>query len=658
MHPPRPRLTVRVGVAGHRWNKLQRQNTEAIRERLNQVFDSIEDVVDQVLADPAAGYLDPESADPPPSAVLRVLSGLAEGTDRLGAQVASARDRKWLLTALLPYPRDKYVLDFKMKKELPDGTAVRCREGEFGYDQPDTASVQEFEELRLAAEGEGGVQELDGAAGKHGAYRQLATALCLNSDVVVAVWDGTPGGPGGTGDIIRLAGDYGIPVVRIPTDGVGNPWLHDPGHHAEKDDAARRLGLRSLAEHFRRLLVAPKPSPEDEKEEDNPRESYFRERVRSKNAGRIYDLFFNFLSPKGPSGPPAVTPALRVAPDEPSVPVRGEDAEPEHLTRLRRRWVRDWTEQGASYALCTALTRTGVHRHYAWASHLANYNGGRYRSAFLLNYMLAWLAVTAAAAGIAFEQAGNHSLVQAAAISEVFILGFVMAIVWYTGRHRFHSQWLDCRRLAEWIRLLPMLLPLSRTPVLGVESNPGLSSQESWVDWMFRAVVREAGILSLDVGQHLEGAQGILAAGILEGQIDYHARTARRNERVDAILHGITKGAFGLALVISLYHLLKVLGVDWPVPETVERVLLVLNLAIPAFGGAMHGLRSQGDYEATAIRSRRIKERLVELRQELRELPAPTVGGIAEIAVKTASVMNAELSAWLVAYQSKAISAA
>ncbi len=419
MHPPRPRLTVRVGVAGHRWDKLKRQPGEAIRERLNQVFDSIEDVVDQVLTDPAAGYLDPDITSPPAPAVLRVLSGLAEGTDRLGVQVARARKRKWLLTALLPFVRDRYLLDFKMKKQLPDGTEVRCQEGEFGYGEPDTASVQEFEELRVAAEAEGGLQELDGAAGKHGAYRQLATALCLNSDVVIAVWDGLPARPGGTGDIVRLAGDYGIPVVRIPMDGVGNPWLHDPG----EDEEGRGLGLRPLAEHFRRLLVAPRPSPEDEKEKDNPRESYFREKVRSENAGGIYDLFFRIVAPKGPPDPRAALPGPPAVPGEPPAPVPGEEEEPEHLKALRRRWVREWTAQGASSALCTALTRTGIHRHYAWASHLASYNGGRYRSAFLLNYMLSWLAVAAAAAAIAFEHASPHGFgVEAAALVEVLLL--------------------------------------------------------------------------------------------------------------------------------------------------------------------------------------------------------------------------------------------
>ncbi len=653
MHPPRPRLTVRVGVAGHRWDKLKRQNTEAIRERLNQVFDSIEDVVDQVLTDPAAGYLDPESNSPPEPAMLRVLSGLAEGTDRLGAQVARARNRNWLLTGLLPFPRDKYLLDFQVKKQLPDGTEVPCEEGEFGYGERDTVSIQEFEELRVAAEGEGGIQELDGVAGKHGAYRQLATALCLNSDVVIAVWDGLPAGPGGTGDIVRLARDYGIPVVRIPMDGLGNPWLHDPNEVEE----GRGLGLRPLARHFRRLLVAPKPGPEDEKAGDNPQESYFREKVRSHNSGRIYDLFFSLLASKGAPAPrPPGTSAE--GGDEPSPHDSEETPEPAHVEALRVRWEREWASQGASIALREALTGTGIYRHYAWASHLANYNGGRYRSAFLLNYMLSWLAVAAAAAGIAFHQAGHPGMVKVAAFVEFVLLLFIVLIVRYTGRHRFHAQWLDCRRLAEWIRLLPMLLPLSRTPVLGVEANPGLSSQESWVDWMFRAVVREAGVLPLDVGQQMEGAHCILAAGALEGQIDYHARTARRNGRVDAILHRTTKWVFGVAFALAAYHLAGVLGVRWPVSESIEEVLLVLSLVIPAFGGAMHGLRSQGDYEATAARSRRIEERLRELQQELQDLKEPTVGGLAEIAVKTAGVMSAELSAWLVAYQGKAIQAA
>jgi hypothetical protein len=675
-HPPRPRLTVRVGVAGHRWDKLKRTDAKAIQERFHQVFDVVEEVVRAVRMDPEAGYLAPETTDPSTTpvstgsdpetevtrddhgrrlapAVLWVLSGLAEGADRLGAQVARSRASKWKLTAMLPYDRASYFDYFTVKKPLPDGTEADLQDGEAGFGQPDVASQAEFSELCTAAEQEGGIQQLNGIPRKSGAYEPLAKALCRNSDVVVVVWNNSFGGAGGTGDVVRQAADLGIPVVRIPMDGVGNPWVHQAG----RDEQAKALGLRPLAEHFRRLLVAPKPFTEDVDLKDNPRESYFAQRPRSERAGRIYDLFFRALAGAGPK-PGADSPVSGASRPRQETPQRARRrGERDHVQELKDKWEREWLAQGASHDLSRALSATGVYRHYAWASHLANYNGGRYRSLFLLNYMLSWLAVAAAATGIAFESAPFIPGVRTAAAVEVVLLICILGIYLFGNRHRFHSQWLDCRRLAEWIRVLPMLLPLSRTPVLGVDSDSGVSSQESWVDWMYRAVVREAGVLPISLNEQMVGAQGILAAGVLSGQIKYHDRTSRRNSRVDRILHGVTLPVFLVALGLAIYHLVGAFPNRLPRPERVELLFLPLALIIPAFAGAMHGLRNQGDFEATTIRSRRIRDRLIELERELNAMETPTVNGIAEIAVKTAGVMNTELSAWLVAYQSKEIQA-
>lgn len=697
-HPPRPRLTVRVGVAGHLWDKIKRKDAEAIQERFHQVFEAIEDEVRSIRIDPEAGYLGPETTDsPPPSAdadpetevtldeerrrrapaVLRVLSGLAEGSDRLGARVARSRPSRWKLTAMLPYDRETYLSSFTLKKQLPDGTEVSCVEGDPGYGEPDTVSQREFIDLCEAAEQEGGIQELYGIPGVKGAYEPLAKALCRNSDLVVVLWDHSFGGAGGTGDVVRQAAELGIPVVRIPTDGVGNPWVHRAG----KEEEARAMGLRPLAGYFQRLLVAPKPTKEDmEVERDNPRERYFAERPRTGRAGRIYDLFFNTLAGRSPPMPRPIPPPYGDAtPLGPKRPPHADRAEPDLVRELKEKWEREWIAQGTSHDLCRALTATGIHRHYAWASHLATHNGGRYRSLFLMNYMLSWLAVAAAAAGIAFARASFDTGVKAAAIVEVLLLICILGIFFYGTRHRFHSRWLDCRRLAEWIRSLPILLPLSRTPVLGVDPSilrrapvhgadpstfsrapgPGVdSSGESWVDWMFRAVVREAGVLPISLNEQLVGTQGILAEGVLAGQIDYHGRTSHRNGNVDTFLHRVTLVAFVLALLLSVYHALGAFDFHpLRVPEEIDLTFLALTLIIPAFGGAMHGLRNQGDYEATTIRSRRIRDRLMELEEELKKLETPTVSGVADIAVKTAGVMNAELSAWLVAYQNKDIQA-
>src|SRR6266545_5598447 len=118
-HPPRPRLTVRVGVTGHRWNKLRRSDAPAIEARIGEVLRWIEDLVAVVHRDPGAGYRSPVAGGPEPSPPeLRMISGLAEGGDRLAAD--AAHRRSWSLQALLPFPREQYQRDFVKKVRGPD----------------------------------------------------------------------------------------------------------------------------------------------------------------------------------------------------------------------------------------------------------------------------------------------------------------------------------------------------------------------------------------------------------------------------------------------------------------------------------------------------------------------------------------------------------
>src|ERR1043166_5230236 len=104
-HPPRPRLTVRVSVTGHRWNKMRRSDAPAVEARIGEVLARIEDVVAEVHRDLAAGYRSriPDGPEPPPPD-LRLVCGLAEGTDRLAADAAHRRG--WALPAPPP-PRPR-----------------------------------------------------------------------------------------------------------------------------------------------------------------------------------------------------------------------------------------------------------------------------------------------------------------------------------------------------------------------------------------------------------------------------------------------------------------------------------------------------------------------------------------------------------------------
>lgn len=638
LHPPRPRLIVRAGVTGHRWNKLKPAHREAVEQRFHSVFESIEKVVDEIHTDEArvGGYRSPDPKTAPPEMpALRVLSGLAEGTDRIAVQVARSRNRAWQLTAMLPYVRDRYVKSFVKRKPGPDGTEIPFEAGESGYKEVDPASVQEFEDLLAAAEKEGGVQVLDGALEGPGKYAKLATALPLNSDVIVALWDGLDAKPGGTGEVVRRAVAQGIPVVRIPVDGIENPWLYDP----EDPDTGRGGGLTALEKHFRRLLAAPVAKPEEGHAEPDLREEYFAETADKKQHGAFYEWFFN-----------------RLAPVDPKLPAPSARPQSNRVEALQARWEAEWKQQGASPALAGALARTGVHRHYSWASHLAASYAGRYRSAFLTNYLLSWLAVVAAAVGGYTHLTHQPDGTLYAAIAEVGLLAIIVTIYERSRRRQLHAHWLQYRRLAEWIRLLPILLPFSRAPILGVDTL--LPVHESWVDWMFRAIVREAGVLPIDLERELAGARGILGKGVLDGQVAYHTSAAKRNADIDKRLHSLARWTFRIALILAILNLGLAIAeetIRFEPPELLGSMLLIVALVLPALGAVLHGLRSQGEYEDTALRSGHIKERLQDLRTRLDRQPPPTVEATAEVATQTASVMNSELAGWFIAYQSKTV---
>lgn len=638
IHPPRPRLIVRAGVTGHRWNKLRPGDREAVEQRFHSVFDSIEKVVDEIHTDEdrIAGYRSPDPGAPPPAPpALRILSGLAEGTDRVAVHVARNRRRAWQLTAMLPFAMDRYRKDFVKRKRRDDGTEIACEKGEPGYQEADPESIREFEELIAAAESEGGVQVLDGIPDKPGGYVKLATALTINSDVIIAIWDGQDPKQGGTGHVVLLAQEQGIPVVRVPLDGIENPWLYDP---ADVDEG-RGGGLTELEKHFRRLLAAPNPAKAKSHAEPDLREEYFAETAATRRQGVLYERFFNLLAPV--ESPTSATGTATVV---------------NRVEALQQRWEAEWKDQGASPALAGALARTGVHEHYSWASHLAANYAGKYRNAFLRNYLYSWLAVTAAAVGAYTHLTHRPWATLVAAVAEVLFLTTIVRIYRRSRRRQLHARWLQYRRLAEWIRLLPMLLPFSRTPILGVDTL--LPTRESWVDWMFRAIVREAGVLPIDLTTELPGSRGILGKGVLDGQIAYHKRTAERNADVDRILHRLADGTFAFALCLAILNLILA-GAEpafgFNLPQVVEEILLIVALVLPALGAALHGLRSQGEYEETAIRSNRVMQRLQDLRGRLDGQRPPTVVSTAEVATQTASAMNSELSGWFIAYQSKGV---
>jgi hypothetical protein len=218
--PPKPVLTLRVGVTGHR--DLKQADLPSLHRAVDDVLRLVERVVREVAKTPDTGY--DEKAPP----VLVAVSPLADGADRLFA--STARSRGWKLHVPMPFAQAEYEKDFKTP-----------------------ASLREFHDLLSYAARK---LELDGSREhEERAYLRAGQITLHQCDVLVAVWDGESAVRiGGTAQVTEEAYARGIPIV----------WVRSAPPHAatlltappsEKEEGVN-LQPR-LAQRLREMLLPP-----------------------------------------------------------------------------------------------------------------------------------------------------------------------------------------------------------------------------------------------------------------------------------------------------------------------------------------------------------------------------------------------------------------
>jgi hypothetical protein len=137
-----------------------------------------------------------ELRDTCPDRIVAVMSGLAEGADRLVAEQALQLGMP--LTVLLPMPAELYVQDFASAGSRAE------------FDRLCAAAVDVFElpitpgntPASIAAEG----------ADRSRQYAQLGVFMCAHCHVLLALWDGKPSDHvGGTAQVVRFHHDDVMP---------------------------------------------------------------------------------------------------------------------------------------------------------------------------------------------------------------------------------------------------------------------------------------------------------------------------------------------------------------------------------------------------------------------------------------------------------------
>ena len=164
------RPSFHLAITGHRPNRLLRSQWHRLTRQLGEVMAELE-------------------ADHP-GRDFALLSGLAEGADRLAAEAALARG--WGLIAMLPFSRGRYLDDFPEPNARAEFDALLARASEV-YEAP----------------------EADTYTDKAQPYAELGDRLIAAADALIVIWDGKPSqGRGGTVEVMDAARAKPIPVIR------------------------------------------------------------------------------------------------------------------------------------------------------------------------------------------------------------------------------------------------------------------------------------------------------------------------------------------------------------------------------------------------------------------------------------------------------------
>ena len=191
---------LRVGVTGHRPDRLQIPDLAALRAVVREVL--------AVIGRASGGR-------------VTVVSPLAEGADQLAAAEALAAG--FQLVCPLPFPADEYTRDFASPASAEAFRALLTR----------ASAVEELPGSRATPEDE------------RAAYAAVGARVLDGADLLLTIWDGRRArGPGGTAEIVVEARRRGVPTVWIearPPHGV-RVLAGDNGPQGESLDAlAKRL---------------------------------------------------------------------------------------------------------------------------------------------------------------------------------------------------------------------------------------------------------------------------------------------------------------------------------------------------------------------------------------------------------------------------------
>ena len=649
--PPGVRLS--LAVTGHRVdNASYSANQSRVNEALARVFDSIAAAV--ATEAPLNGL--------GPFAPTRLHTLLADGVDQHAREEALARG--WELVAPLPFGADlNRAINARPANAQEAQVLLAGEDARLGADTRRRAQrIRELEQASRVfalADQDAVITRLylaklhaphDRAAADafaaHCAERVgvAARVMIEQADILIGVWDGVSRVfIGGTGHTIAAALEVGTPVVWIDAS-APEQWrvLRTPEALAAQPspEAEGAVAVAGLVRDALRPTASKQRDAGDKAVLDA--ESWRPQSDRLWHAYRRIEALFG-----GDRNPLR---SLRQTYEPPQAVGAGSGAD--LLATLSRLPGGDSELPGK--------VETDVLGRFAWSDGISSRLSDAYRSGMIVNFIFSAVAIVS---GIAYLPLARSRETPIFAATEILLLGAILGVTWLGQQRRWHKRWFETRRVAEYLRHAPILLALGVTRPSG---RWPAGAETAWPEWYARYSLREIGLPRVALtSAYLRAVLADLLDTHVVRQRDYHVAKARRLTKVHHNLDSLSERLFALAVVsVSCSLLLMEGGAAALIPEesvrTASRWITFLDVLLPAFGGAIAGIRYFGDFERFAAISEVTADKLEGVHARIRpllETPDATLdyGLVADIAHAADDIVVSEIENWQAMFGNKHI---
>jgi hypothetical protein len=611
---------------------LRADQIERINGQLHEVFSLLREEMERFSSDPVVckSYgcaLGPSAEGTKPEPHLRILSPLALGADRLAA--SAALDHGYELYVPMPFSQAEYEKDFTGSGQGHDEEVQRTA----------AEDLAEFRDLLGRASAK---FALDGShfpeAPKGQAYEAVGRYVVRHNDLLIAIWDGGPGGGrGGTSDIVHYAAGAGVPVWWIDACEKDAPpvWLTDIQDLRDRRPAAKPP-KEMLREYLEKLIRVPEWLRKD----------------RDDSIGKLAHLFREEKLP----------------------PVEAYFTElplPSRWYWKTYAWVMDWTCRGLKLPHRNRRPAPDDAAQRYWytlqgpAADRAGEYSDRYRSSYILVILLATLALVFGATSVWLSsrefKGWLYWIGYVASAAELLAVLAPVALVAAAAAREWHARSIDYRILAELFRKQQTLAAVGWALPIGSVDHLGDMQGLAWVCWLFAAMQRAAPLPVGDLTQVNEREAGRAAVlALIDEQLEYHHDRKVKSTTASDVFEKYGRLTFKLifacvfvkAFLEGLESLPAEVHRAGLTTRTVASWVLTFGLmatVLPGVSAAVVGLRSYAEWQMLNEQSHHMILLLEQARARVvrLNLARPSVSqDLGAEALAVANIMLQDLEGW------------